>query len=87
MFIFLKQMDNFEDYIFKLKQRHPEWFKDEQKTILEAPKPLKVEVKKPIPEAPKPVSVGLDEGDAEVVENGDAIDVVDDDEPTEWWNK
>lgn len=67
------KMDNFEDYILKLKQRHPEWFKDEQKIILEAPKPLKVEVKKPIP--------------AEVVKDWDAIEITDSDEPKNWWDK
>lgn len=79
---------NFEECIEALKKRHPDWFKDDKTNSFQEKKVVPVpEVKKPVLEAPKADSVGLDAGDAEVVEDGDAIEVSDSDETGNWWDK
>lgn len=79
---------SFQEYLENLKKRHPDWFKDDKTNVAQDKKAVPMpEVKKPVPEAPKADSVGLDAGDAEIVEDGDAIEVSDSDETGNWWDK
>ena len=72
---------SFEDFMAGFMAKHPNWFGSDSRPVQAVKAPMVKEAVK-APEIKPQVAK-----EAFVEEGWDAAEVVDEDEPTEWWNK